>query len=115
MSRRSWVVLGLGLFILGAFSAAKLVAPPSMIRGYQERHGLRVLHAWGMTEMSPLGTTGNLPSSLRDASTDEQLAYRARQGTPLPLVEIRGHGALVMRHQAGDVAFAIADSGDVVH
>jgi fatty-acyl-CoA synthase len=64
-------------------------APPAMIRGFEERHGLRVLHAWGMTEMSPLGTVCSLPSTLTDAPRDAQLAYRARQGTPLPLVEIR--------------------------
>jgi fatty-acyl-CoA synthase len=38
-----------------------------MIRGFQERHGLRVLHAWGMTEMAPLGTVSQLPSDLLDA------------------------------------------------
>jgi fatty-acyl-CoA synthase len=65
-------------------------APPALIRGYQERHGLHIIHAWGMTEMTPIGTLCNLPSTLKDASTDEQLRYRAKQGTPMPLVEIRG-------------------------
>src|SRR5262249_27503411 len=37
-------------------------APLSMIQGFQERHGLKLLHAWGMTELCPIGTTGNLPS-----------------------------------------------------
>ena len=31
-------------------------APPAMIDGFRKRHGLEVTHAWGMTEMSPLGT-----------------------------------------------------------
>ena len=30
--------------------------PPALMRAFQERHGITVLHAWGMTEMSPLGT-----------------------------------------------------------
>jgi fatty-acyl-CoA synthase len=64
-------------------------APPAMIRGYKERHGLDIVHAWGMTEMTPLGTLCNLPSSLQDAASDEQFRYRAKQGTPLPFVEIR--------------------------
>jgi acyl-CoA synthetase (AMP-forming)/AMP-acid ligase II len=64
-------------------------APPAMIRGYKERHGLDIVHAWGMTEMTPLGTLCNLPSSLREAPADEQFRYRAKQGTPLPFVEIR--------------------------
>jgi acyl-CoA synthetase (AMP-forming)/AMP-acid ligase II len=64
-------------------------APISMIRAYQERHGLHIIHAWGMTEMTPLGTLCNLPSTMKDAPVEEQLRYRARQGTPMPLVEIR--------------------------
>ncbi len=64
-------------------------APESMIRGYKERHGLTVIHAWGMTEMTPLGTLCNLPSTLTNAPTDEQYRYRSKQGTPMPLVEIR--------------------------
>ncbi len=65
-------------------------APPSMIEGFQNRHGLNVVHAWGMTEMSPMGTNSQLPERLLDASADEQFAYRATQGRPSPLVEIRG-------------------------
>jgi len=64
-------------------------APPSMIRGFKERHGLDIVHAWGMTEMTPLGTLCNLPASLREAPAEEQFRYRARQGTPLPFVELR--------------------------
>jgi fatty-acyl-CoA synthase len=67
-------------------------APPSMIQGFEARHGLKVVHAWGMTEMTPLGTLCNLPSSLADAPAAAQLSYRAKQGTPLPLVEIRARG-----------------------
>ena len=63
--------------------------PLAMIRGFQERHGLRIVHAWGMTETSPLGTVSQLPPELVDATPDEQYAYRARQGRPSPLVEIR--------------------------
>ena len=68
-------------------------AQKSMIRGYRERHGLHVLHAWGMTELCPLGTVANLPSRLCDASLDEQLDYAAKQGTPVALMEIRGRNA----------------------
>jgi len=64
-------------------------APESMIRAYQERHRLKIVHAWGMTEMTPLGTLCNLPASLAGASEDEKYRYRAKQGTPMPLVEIR--------------------------
>jgi fatty-acyl-CoA synthase len=68
-------------------------APRSMIEGFQRRHGLHVIHAWGMTEMAPLGTVAELTGDLLDASEDEQFLYRAKQGLPAPFVEIRARGA----------------------
>lgn len=67
-------------------------APPAMITAFEKRHGLRVVHAWGMTETTPLGTVSNLPQELEDASEEEQLRSRATQGMPVPLVEIRARG-----------------------
>jgi fatty-acyl-CoA synthase len=67
-------------------------APQAMIQAFQERHGLRIVHAWGMTEMSPLGSVCNLPSDLRDAPAAEQYGYRSKQGTSSPLVEFRARG-----------------------
>jgi len=64
-------------------------ASPALIRGLQERHGLLLVHAWGMTEMTPLGTVCTVPSYLADAPFEDQLRYRARQGVPQTLVEIR--------------------------
>jgi fatty-acyl-CoA synthase len=64
-------------------------APISLIRAYQERHNLKILHAWGMTEMTPLGTLGNLPCAFRTSPPDIQYQYRSKQGMPMPLVEIR--------------------------
>lgn len=64
-------------------------APRSMIEGFQKRHGLHVCHAWGMTEMAPLGTVSELTSELVDEPEEVQFAYRAKQGTPAPFVEIR--------------------------
>jgi fatty-acyl-CoA synthase len=67
-------------------------APEGMIRAYDQRHGLRVLQGWGMTEMSPLGTTAYLMSDFDDATEDERYRYRAKQGLPMPFVEIRARG-----------------------
>ncbi len=67
-------------------------APKALIQGFQERHGLKVIHAWGMTEMTPLGTVANLTSELRQAPAEVQLDYRAKQGLPVPFVEIRARG-----------------------
>ena len=63
-------------------------APKSMLEGF-DRHGLTIVHAWGMTETSPLGSVCRLPRELGEAAEDEQLDYRSRQGTPSPFVEIR--------------------------
>ncbi|MBX7101362.1 MAG: long-chain fatty acid--CoA ligase [Myxococcaceae bacterium] len=65
--------------------------PESVIRGF-DRHGQTVVHAWGMTETSPVGTVSHLSPALANASEDERYQARARQGTPVPLVEIRAVG-----------------------
>ncbi len=65
-------------------------APQWMIEGFEKKHGLRVTHAWGMTETQPLGTVANLKSYQDNLSEAEKFAIRAKQGTPVPCVEIRG-------------------------
>jgi fatty-acyl-CoA synthase len=77
------------LSALRAIAIGGSAAPASLIAGYKERHNITVVHAWGMTELTPLGTLCNLPPALEQAPLAEQCAYRARQGTPLPFVEIR--------------------------
>ncbi|MHB9145854.1 MAG: long-chain fatty acid--CoA ligase [Symbiobacteriia bacterium] len=67
-------------------------APKSMIEGFEQRHGLKVIHAWGMTETTPLGTVANLLSDLQDTPDATRFAYRAKQGLPVPFVEIRARG-----------------------
>ena len=67
-------------------------APQSLIEGFQRRHGLKVIHAWGMTEMAPLGTVSELSTREMKLSEDEQFGYRAKQGLPAPFVEIRARG-----------------------
>ena len=61
-------------------------APSSLIAAYQERHNIRIVHAWGMTELTPLGTVCHLPEALADAPFTTQIEYRSRQGKPLPFV-----------------------------
>jgi fatty-acyl-CoA synthase len=64
-------------------------APPAMIEGFAKRHGITVLHAWGMTEMSPIGTVSRLRRKHKSLGDAEQLAVRASQGYAVPLVEQR--------------------------
>ena len=63
--------------------------PEATIRAFEARHGVRIVHAWGMTETAPLGTVSRVPSELADAPPDAQYAWRATQGRPGPLVEVR--------------------------
>ena len=66
--------------------------PPAMLSGYKERHGVDVVQAWGMTETAAIATVCRLPGPLANAALDTQYAWLAKQGTPLPFVEIRGRG-----------------------
>ena len=63
--------------------------PQASIEGFEKRHGLNVVHAWGMTELSPLGTVSRLKPELEGASEAERLRVRATQGLPAPLIELR--------------------------
>jgi fatty-acyl-CoA synthase len=63
-------------------------APESMIRAF-DRHGLKVIHGWGMTETSPVAAVNYLKRGLEVAGPDAQYAFRAMQGVPLPFVEVR--------------------------
>jgi fatty-acyl-CoA synthase len=51
--------------------------PPSLMRAFQERHGVEIVHAWGMTEISPLGSVGQLPANVEGEAA---WAYRVTQG-----------------------------------
>ncbi len=54
--------------------------PPAMIRAFEQDYGVEVRHAWGMTEMSPLGSTGYLkPDSPRE-TYEQTLALKSKQG-----------------------------------
>jgi acyl-CoA synthetase (AMP-forming)/AMP-acid ligase II len=68
-------------------------APRAMIEAFEKRHGLHVLHAWGMTETCPLGTISEPTTREKALSQEEQYHYRAKQGVPAPFFEIRAHGA----------------------
>jgi fatty-acyl-CoA synthase len=63
--------------------------PPSMIRAFQEDYGVKVFHAWGMTEMSPLGTVGTLKEKQEKLGADARLAVQAKQGRGIFGVEMK--------------------------
>lgn len=63
-------------------------APRSMIEAFERKYRVTVAHAWGMTEMSPLGTVGMLCAAAAAQEWDKQLDYKCKQGRTLFGVEM---------------------------
>lgn len=63
-------------------------APRSMIEAF-EKMDVDVCHAWGMTEMSPVGTAGQLPNSMDDAPFEDRMALKALQGRRIFGVDLK--------------------------
>jgi fatty-acyl-CoA synthase len=61
----------------------------ALSEAYREKLGLPILHAWGMTETSPLGSVCRIKSTLADRSEEELADVRATQGIVTPLMECR--------------------------
>jgi fatty-acyl-CoA synthase len=60
--------------------------PRQLMKDFEERHGVRIYQAWGMTETSPVATYSRPPQGEHD---DAHWDQRAKQGRPLPWVELR--------------------------
>jgi 3-(methylthio)propionyl---CoA ligase len=54
--------------------------PPAMITAFNDHYGVEVLHAWGMTEMSPLGTVCTLKNKHLPMNSDDKMKVRLKQG-----------------------------------
>lgn len=63
--------------------------PPAMISAFNDLYGVDVLHAWGMTEMSPLGTVCTLKNAQLALPADEQLKVRLKQGRTIFGVDMK--------------------------
>ena len=63
--------------------------PPAMMRAFQERYDVQVLHAWGMTEMSPIGTVCTLKPKHLQLGAEERMAVQAKQGRPVFGVDLK--------------------------
>ncbi|HEX2651552.1 MAG TPA: 3-(methylthio)propionyl-CoA ligase [Burkholderiales bacterium] len=64
-------------------------APPAMIRTFQEDYGVQVLHAWGMTEMSPLGTVCTFKAKHAASSKEDRYALQNKVGRVIYGVDTR--------------------------
>jgi fatty-acyl-CoA synthase len=81
-------------------------APEAMIRAF-DRLGVRVVHGWGMTETAPVAVVNFEKRGLGELGEDERYALRAKQGLPLPFVEVRA------RDGQGEVAWDGASAGEL--
>jgi fatty-acyl-CoA synthase len=63
--------------------------PPAMLRAFRDQHGVQVLHGWGMTEMSPLGTLCTLKNKQLSLPNEAQLSILAKQGRAIFGVDMK--------------------------
>ncbi len=63
--------------------------PRAMIQKFQDDYGVQVTHAWGMTEMSPIGTAGSLKPEVAQLGHDAKLDIQEKQGFSLFTVEMK--------------------------
>ncbi|MEH6487866.1 long-chain-fatty-acid--CoA ligase [Hyphomonas oceanitis] len=63
--------------------------PEKILRAFEEDYEVDVVHAWGMTETSPLGTLGSLPPHLMNADIDTRMKQKLKQGRPPFGVELK--------------------------
>jgi len=63
--------------------------PEAIIRAFHDDYGVDVVHAWGMTETSPLGTLSTPTPEIAALSFDEQMPYKLKQGRPPAGVQLR--------------------------
>ena len=63
--------------------------PPAMITAFNDVYGVEVLHAWGMTELSPLGTLCTLKNKHSDLPADEKMKVRLKQGRGIYGVDMK--------------------------
>jgi 3-(methylthio)propionyl---CoA ligase len=63
--------------------------PPAMMTAFNEQYGVDVLHAWGMTEMSPIGTVCTLKEKHESLSPAEKMKVRLKQGRAVFGVDLK--------------------------
>jgi fatty-acyl-CoA synthase len=102
--------------------------PEAILRTFEEDYGVEIMHGWGMTETSPMGTITNLPPAIADGDAAERRAYKLKQGRPPFGVEIKivdesgaalprdgeAQGRLMVRGFAVAAGYFVGDGPDKV-
>ncbi|GAB5457257.1 MAG: hypothetical protein Hens3KO_02870 [Henriciella sp.] len=102
--------------------------PEAILRAFEEDYEVDVIHGWGMTETSPLGTLGTVPPHLIDSDIETRIAHKLKQGRPpygvqLKIVDDEGarvehdgktSGRLMVSGPAVAGAYFKGDGGDIL-
>jgi fatty-acyl-CoA synthase len=83
--------------------------PPAMLRKFGDDYDVQVLHAWGMTEMSPVGTVATPKAWDSHLSADERYAVMSRQGRVLYGVDMK-----IVDGKGRELPWGSADSGELM-
>jgi acyl-CoA synthetase (AMP-forming)/AMP-acid ligase II len=83
--------------------------PPAMIRTFAEQYGVHVLHAWGMTEMSPLGTVCAFKPAHLQQTQEQRYAVMAKQGRAVYGVDMK-----IVDDAGNELPFGSEASGDLL-
>jgi len=74
---------------LNSVAIGGAACPRMMMEKLESDYDVEVLHAWGMTEMSPIGSTGNLKYASQNLSPEEKIDLKLKQGRSPYLVEMK--------------------------
>ena len=80
---------GLGIDSLESVIIGGAAAPANMIEAFEKDYDVRVRHAWGMTETSPIGTIGTMTGVTGEWPREEQLRLKVKQGRPPFGIELK--------------------------
>jgi len=83
--------------------------PPAMIQKFHDDYGVQVIHAWGMTEMSPIGTVCTFKPKHLQQSQDERFAVMAKQGRAIFGVDMK-----IVDEDGAEIPFGSDKSGDLL-
>ncbi len=83
--------------------------PPAMMEAFEDQYGVRVLHVWGMTELSPLGTVGVLKTGQLAWTMPQQRAVRSKQGRALFGIDMK-----IVDAQGSELPWDGETSGDLL-
>jgi len=88
LKEKSYDLSSLRMVMIGGAAASR-----TLMENYQRDFGITIVHAWGMTETSPMGTVSRLKGKMENWPAERQLEVRLKQGLPVLGVELKVLGA----------------------